>query len=133
MKPGGRFVAECGGHTNVAAIVVAFTAVLSARGFKVPTPWYFPSPESYADRLSAHGFAVESIALIPRPTPLPTGISGWLETFGGAFLDDVPAKEWKEVLSEVEALLRPCLYDEASGRWTADYVRLRFKARVAAE
>ena len=133
MKPGGRFVAECGGHTNVAAIVVAFTAALSARGHVVPTPWHFPSPESYAARLSAHGFAVQSIELIPRPTPLPTGISGWLETFGGAFLDDVPVKERGEVLSEVEALLRPCLHDEASGGWTADYVRLRFEALAVGE
>ena len=29
LKPGGRFVAECGGHGNIAAIRVALLAVLT--------------------------------------------------------------------------------------------------------
>jgi SAM-dependent methyltransferase len=32
LKPGGRFVAECGGQGNIAAIRVALLAVLTARG-----------------------------------------------------------------------------------------------------
>ena len=33
LKPGGRFVAEMGGHGNVAAILVALMAVLDRHGF----------------------------------------------------------------------------------------------------
>ena len=33
LKPGGRFVAEMGGHGNIAAIRVAFMAVLARHGF----------------------------------------------------------------------------------------------------
>ena len=33
LRPGGRFVAEMGGHGNIAAIRVAFAAVLARHGF----------------------------------------------------------------------------------------------------
>ena len=35
--------------------------------------------------------AVTQIDLIPRPTPLPTGMRGWLETFERATLDRIPS------------------------------------------
>ncbi len=33
LKPGGRFVAEMGGHGNIAAIRVALMAVLARHGY----------------------------------------------------------------------------------------------------
>ena len=51
-------------------------------------PWFFPTADEYARRPSAHGFAVESIALTPRPTPLATGMRTWLETFAGPVLGE---------------------------------------------
>jgi trans-aconitate methyltransferase len=126
LKPGGRFVAECGGQGNVAAIEVAVRAVLARRQLQPRTGRYYPSDEEYSARLAAHGFTVRTIALIPRPTPLPTGIRGWLETFERATLDRLGA-EREPALAEIEALLRPSLCD-FRGRWTADYVRLRFFA-----
>ncbi len=53
LKPGGRFVAEMGGHGNVAAITVALCATLEKFGVKDSTaliPWYFPSPDEYRER-----------------------------------------------------------------------------------
>ena len=133
LRPGGRFVGEFGGHGNVAAITVALVAVLERRGAdgRGAIPWYFPTPEAYAARLEAAGFAVESIALIPRPTPLPTDMAGWLETFGESFFVRLAPAERRAARDEVIELLRPCLCDE-QGRWTADYVRLRFAARLPA-
>ncbi|MEA2666426.1 MAG: hypothetical protein QOI11_3370, partial [Candidatus Eremiobacteraeota bacterium] len=129
LRPRGRFVGELGGHGNVAAICTALLATLAAHGVAVPrVPWYFPTPAEYAAKLEAHGFAVDTIALIPRPTPLPTGMRGWLDTFADPFLQDVPAAERGAVLDDVSALLAPTLRDRG-GRWTADYVRLRFAAR----
>ncbi len=130
LKPGGRFVGEFGGHGNVAAVMVALRAVLAARGVAVDTvmPWYFPTAEAYRAKLDAAGFAVDAIALHPRPTPLPTGMAGWLETFASPLLAALPAAERPAATEAVLALLRPTLCDEA-GRWTADYVRLRFTAR----
>jgi len=131
LLPGGRFVGEFGGHGNVAAVVTALIAVLDRHGVDgtAAMPWYFPTADEYRALLEAHGFTVDSIALLPRPTPLPTGIAGWLATFGAPFVRGLPEGERDAVLAEVERLLAPSLRD-GGGRWTADYVRLRFAARV---
>ena len=71
---------------------------------------------------------VEDIALIPRPTPLPTGIRGWLDTFERATIDRIPEPQRELFFEEVTALLKPSICD-AHGNWTAHYVRLRFLAR----
>jgi hypothetical protein len=54
---------------------------------------------------------------------------GWLETFGDNFVSMLPVEERGEVLDDAVALLRPSLC-APDGRWTADYVRLRFRARL---
>ncbi len=129
LRPGGRFAAEFGGHGNVAAITVALRAVLKRRGIEAVTPWYFPTPAEYQAKLQRAGFRVESMELIPRPTRLPTDMRGWLETFAAPFFQELPAPERLAALEEVLSLLRPALCDP-DGRWTVDYVRLRFLARL---
>ena len=124
LKPGGRFVAELGGFTNVAAISVAIRAVLARHHIDANWPWYYPSPDAYRRVLEASGFAVDDIRLFPRPTPLPTGMDGWLRTFGGAVLANVGADLRERLVGEIVELLRPSLCDE-QGHWTADYVRLQ--------
>ncbi len=129
LRPGGRFVAECGGHGCVGTIVAALDGALARRGIDSRTvnPWYFPTADDYSARLRARGFAVRSIALFPRPTPLPGDVTGWLETFAESFASTLPASSRAPFLEEVQELLRPDLCD-VEGRWTADYVRLRFAA-----
>ena len=132
LKPGGRFAAEMGGHGCVAAIAVALCATLERYGTANPAslcPWYFPTPDDYRERLERAEFQVEYIALIPRPTPLPTGMRGWLETFAIPFTKSVAEEKRSAFLDEVTESLRPVLCDE-KGRWTADYMRLRFLARI---
>ena len=127
LRPGGRFVAEMGGAGCVGAIREALGTVLARRGLDADAhePWYFPGPDEYSARLRAAGFEVRSIELFPRPTPLTTDIDGWLATFAQNFLEAVPADERAALLAEVRTLLAPRLKD-ASGRWIADYTRLRF-------
>lgn len=130
LKPGGRFVAEMGGHGNIAAVRVAFMAVLARHGFGDPEEGvnYFPTPAEYSRRLSAHGFEVKRIELISRPTRLPeSGMTGWLRTFRRGVLGGLPEPLVDTVLEETSALLAAALRDE-EGNWTADYVRLRFIA-----
>jgi trans-aconitate methyltransferase len=129
LRPGGRFVAEFGGHGCVATIETALVAALERRGLdgRRASPWYFPTDAEYRGRLERRGFRVDWIALIPRPTPLPGDVTGWLETFAEAFTGALSARERPEFLAEVREALRPSLCD-ASGAWTADYVRLRFAA-----
>jgi SAM-dependent methyltransferase len=130
LRVGGRFVGELGGHGCVGAITVGLVATLERRGVKDAAswiPWYFPTVEEYEIRLRRAGFVPQSVQLIPRPTPLPTGMRGWLETFANPFCAAVPGEERGGFLDEVTALLKPVLCD-AEGRWTADYTRLRFAA-----
>jgi SAM-dependent methyltransferase len=129
LRPGGRFVAECGGHGCVATIVRALDQALARRGVSAAAlnPWYFPTDEDYGARLRARGFVVRSIALVPRPTPLPGDVTGWLETFAESFTAALDPRERPDFLAEVRELLRPDLCDTI-GNWTADYVRLRFAA-----
>lgn len=129
LRPGGRFVAEFGGHGNVAAIVVALGAVLKQRGIDVRSvsPWTFPSAAEFRADLETAGFSVETIAIHPRPTPLPTGMRGWLETFADPFYAAIPVAGRAAAVDETIALLSPALADRG-GAWTADYVRLRFRA-----
>lgn len=129
LRSRGRFVGELGGHGNVAAIGTAIRAVGARRGADpaFTAPWFFPTPEEYGRLLTEGGFAVKEIALVPRPTPLKTGMEGWLRTFGRSFFDQFPEPERSEVVDEVLELLRPSLCD-TDGRWTADHVRLRFHA-----
>jgi len=129
LKPGGRFVGEFGGHTNIAAITVALRAVLPKYGIDAPSDWYYPTPDAYRIVLERAGFAVDDIALVPRPTPLPTGMAGWLETFRGTILDAIAPERRQAAKDEIIALLKPALCDEQD-RWTADYVRLRFSANL---
>ena len=129
LKPGGRFVAEMGGHGNVAAILVALQAVLEKHGFGGLEDGvnYYPTPGSYRARLERHGFTVQEIQLIPRPTPLPAGMAAWLTTFRSGVLASLPEALRSTVVEETVALLAPALCDEL-GNWTGDYVRLRFIA-----
>src|ERR1700721_3041608 len=130
LKPGGRFVAEMGGHGNIAAIRVALMAVLARHGYGDLEDGvnYYPTAESYALRLEKHGFRVQRIALIPRPPPLPKGgMTEWLRTFRRGVLDRLPEQLRELVVDETAALLAPALRDE-DGNWVGDYVRLRFVA-----
>ncbi len=132
LRPGGRFVAEMGGHGNIAAIRVAFAAVLARHGLADlgERGNYYPTAEAYSRRLQQHGFNVARILLFPRPTPLSaSGMKGWLNTFCRGALDALPVHLRDSAVDETVALLASVLSDE-EGHWTADYVRLRFIATV---
>ena len=131
LKPSGRFVAEMGGHGNIAAIRVALMAVLERHGCAGLEDGvnYYPAPGAYTERLESRGFAIEEMQLIPRPTPLPTGMRTWLTTFRSGVLERVPESLRDTIIDETVALLEPALRDER-GNWTGDYIRLRFIARA---
>lgn len=128
LRTGGRFVGEFGGYGNCAAIEQALVDELKLRGIDASTasPWYFPTTDEYRDRLAAAGFSVTFIELIPRPTPLPGGMLGFLATFADGFSSLVAPDQREGYPSAVCDRLEPRLW--RSGEWIADYVRLRFEA-----
>lgn len=65
LKPGGRFVAEFGGHGNVKTILNALSKVTS----KALQPWYFPTISEYSTLLESNGLEVVYVMLFDRPTP----------------------------------------------------------------
>ena len=124
LKPGGRFVAEFGGQSNVATIVAAIRA-------EVPdavNPWYYPSLGEYATRLESHGFRVTQAFHFDRPTPLEgdRGMHDWMDMFGGAMLTGLKTGERSGAVDRIVERLRPLLVRD--GVWRADYVRLRVRA-----
>jgi trans-aconitate methyltransferase len=129
LKPGGRFVGEFGGQGNVETIRRALHAGLKKRGLDPQSidPWVYPSAEQFSSRLARAGFTVTYIALIPRPTKLPTDITAWLELFAQIFINAVIESERPKFLTELARGLEPDLRGP-DGHWFADYVRLRFAA-----
>ena len=132
LRPGGRFVGEFDGHGNAEAISAAVRAVQARRGIPEQPPLYCPTADEYRARLEAAGFTVETIALVPRPTLLPSSIEGWIATFERPMLKELTLEEQDEVIAEIADELRPAICDSA-GAWTADLVHLRFSARKPPE
>jgi SAM-dependent methyltransferase len=133
LRPQGRFVGEFGGHGCVAKIKKALVEALNRRGIngEAASPWFFPTVEEYSRQLTSGGFVINYVALIPRPTPLPGNLASWLETFAESFTATLPPAERASYIWEVQEALRPDLCD-AAGKWTADYIRLRFAANKRA-
>ena len=137
LRPGGRLVAELGGHGNVAIVEGALRDALETVGMareRQPRPWYFPSLAEYAALLEQHGLEPRLMTLFDRPTTLEDGadgMAGWLRMFGHPWLAELPPERAEAVIARVEAAVRPQLWreDEADGgRWVADYRRLRVVA-----
>lgn len=68
LKPAGRFVAEFGGHGNIAAIVTAMRAAATIHGGDavLASPWFYPTDREYAALLQEGGFRVLRACLYPR-------------------------------------------------------------------
>ena len=132
LKPGARFVGEMGGEGNVRSIWSALNEELAARGHALPDrhPHWYASIEDFTATYGAAGFVEIEAQLIPRPTPLPTGITGWIRTFRAGLFDAarIGEAEQRAIAAAVERRLEPVLR-QPDGGWLADYVRLRFTMR----
>jgi trans-aconitate 2-methyltransferase len=132
LKPGGRLVAEFGGHGNTDALLEAVYQELDSLGVSEPrglNPWYYPGIGEYATVLERAGLEVTFAALFDRPTPLEGGddaLANWLAMFGACFTDALAAEQRgpfvRRVEQRAERRLRP------DGVWTIDYRRLRIRA-----
>jgi SAM-dependent methyltransferase len=132
LRPGGRFVGECGGKGNIQRLRDAFHSAgehLGMQGVETIDPWFFPSVSQYSALLENQGFEVRFMSLFDRPTPLEAGEAGlrnWIAAFAPDFYSQFDPDEREQFLRVVEQRLRPDLFRD--GRWFADYRRLRFAA-----
>lgn len=131
LRPGGRLVAEFGGHGNVSRIMAAMKTTLDqhGRGGAFVDPWYFPTVGEYATLLEKHGFEVGHAMLFDRPTPLEEGeqgMVGWYRMFGHVLVAGATEEEATRYYKEASERLKDELYE--NGRWRADYRRIRIEA-----
>lgn len=129
LKPGGRFIAEFGGHGNVSTIMQGISKVMAEHyhiDIQPRVPWYFPTIGEYTNLLEVQGFYVRSAHHFPRPTFLgkeDQGLNHWLDQFAGHFFPDFSTSERQRLYSLIRRELAPKLRN--SDGWYADYRRLR--------
>lgn len=120
LRPGGQFVAECGGAGNVATVEAAVAAVLGP----TPSHWHFAGVDETAAALARAGFTDVEVDLRPDPArPAPGDLLDYLTTVVlGGHLDRLPPAEHADFVRAVAARLpEPVI----------DYVRLNLRARLA--
>ncbi|MFO1319315.1 MAG: methyltransferase domain-containing protein [Burkholderiales bacterium] len=131
LKPGGRFVAEFGGHGNVARLESAFRRALAdVAGVDPRSPWFFPTIGEYTSLLEDAGFLVRAAWLVDRPTLLAgrDGLRHWYTMFRPDDVASLPSDVRERVFLAVEAALADRRRDDG---WMADYRRLRVTAVLA--
>jgi len=105
LRPGGRLVAQCGGHGNIARVL----EVVGER----PGTWLYATPEDTERRLRAAGFRSARAWLQPKPT-VPDDMVAFVES---VILHGMPPAEARPLAEKAAAEL-----DEL------DYVRLNIEA-----
>ena len=128
LKKGGRFVAETGCKGNVRKIENAIFETVEKYNMKAKKCWFFPTPEEKTELLEKYGLKVKRMISFPRPTLLPTGIKGWLQTFSAPVLVNVPVEMHEKLIDEITEKVEKELERNENGQILADYIRLRFEA-----
>ena len=131
LKTNGRLVIEMGGKNNVQSIMDAIKKYLpkysaANTSFNI---WYYPSLSEYTSLLEAKGFRVTYASHYDRETELKdtaNGIKDWIKMFGSSFLKNIDEVSADKMLTEIQESLRPTNF--RSGKWYADYKRLRVVA-----
>jgi trans-aconitate methyltransferase len=132
LRPGGRLLAEFGGHRNCATLEAGFGSALeTVTGRAYRSPWYFPRLPEYTGLLEAHGFIVRAAWHFDLPTALEgaDGLRQWVRQFLPQYLDGQDPGVCDAMLAVMEDRLRPSQWRD--GAWWVDYRRLRVVAEAA--
>ena len=128
LKKGGRFVVEMGCKGNVEKIENAMFEVARRHNFKAVKCWFFPTEKEETELLNKYGLKVKRMISFSRPTLLPTGIKGWLQTFSAPAFVNIPKEMHEKLIDEIAEKVEKELEKNENGQIIADYVRLRFEA-----
>ncbi len=127
LKPGGRLVAQCGGHGNVARHAVAIATVAADPEYaqhltQAKGLWNFATPEETEPRLREAGFEDPRCWLQPKPVQ-PSRPLEFISTVTlGPVLDQLPEEKRRPF---AEAVL-----GQEGEPLMLDYVRLNIEARA---
>ena len=128
LKKSGRFVVEMGCKGNVETIENAIFEIAEKHNLKAKKCWFFPTPEEEKELLGRYGLKVKRMISFSRPTLLPNGIKGWLQTFSAPAFVNIPKEMHEKLIDEIAEKLENELEKNENGQILADYVRLRFEA-----
>lgn len=125
LKPGGRLVAQCGGHGNVATHTQAIASVASDPEYaqhltEAKGLWNFADPEETERRLRDAGFAAARCWLQPKPVQPARPLEFVSTVTLGPILDQLPEEKRQPFAEAVLAASEQPL--------TLDYVRLNIEA-----
>ncbi|MDQ3974774.1 MAG: methyltransferase domain-containing protein [Actinomycetota bacterium] len=126
LRPGGRFVAQCGGDGNVAGVLAVIDRV-GARSPFAPSfagwtyPVQFAAPEATAARLAAAGFVDVDCWLQPFPVAPAEPLEYLRTVILGPHLERLPDHLRGSFVEQVAAALPVPI--------TIDYLRLNIAAR----
>lgn len=121
LRPGGQFVAECGGQGNVARVDAAVADVLG--GAADDAVWHFADIEETRRQLEHAGFVDIDVCLRPDPAMLAPGeqYEAFLATvILGGHLAKLDPSEHEDFVTAVASRI---------GEPVVDYVRLELSAR----
>jgi trans-aconitate 2-methyltransferase len=122
LRPGARFVAECGGQGNIAHVYAAVDELLGLP----PKLFNFAGVAETERRLARAGFTDIEVTLTPDPAVFPDAatLHAYLRTVVlGGYLDDMPAERHEDFVAAVAARLPEPV---------VDYVRLGISATLPA-
>jgi trans-aconitate 2-methyltransferase len=121
LKPGGRFVGQCGGAGNIANVQEAIDAVdhPALRGW--PGPWNYATPEDTSKRLRIAGFTDVWTWLQPLPVDPADPHEYFTTVILGSHLERIPDDERAAFVDAVLAQMDDPV--------RANYVRLNILAR----
>ena len=130
LRYNGQFVFEMGGSGCGRLIHEKLANKFNAHGYTYTMPFYFPKIGEYASLLEQAGFTVRYAVLFDRPTQLKgnNGLYDWIKMFVNIPFEGVNESDKENILLETVQELRDKLFDNESGLWFADYVRLRVRA-----
>jgi trans-aconitate 2-methyltransferase len=119
LRPGGQFIAECGGYGNIVTFRTALRQVCGTEGSEI---WNFADVQGTTQHLQEAGFTDLDVRLVPDPARLERGeqLEAFIATVMlGAQLRDMSDEDRRPFVHEVaQSLPEPVI----------DYVRLQISA-----
>ena len=135
LRPGGRFVAQCGGGPNLRRLLDHAHELMDSLRYRSyfgawEDPWIFAGPGETRERLARAGFVDVRTGLEPAPTRLPDA---------AAFSDFIACVCVRHHVDHLPPAVRPSFVADltacaavADPPFTLDYWRLNIEARKAA-
>lgn len=126
LKPGGRFVFEMGGHSNIEKVLNSIIITANKFGLTYADVInYYPKLGTYSSMLEYAGFKVNYAQTIERPTKLEgnEGLRNWVKMFRNNIIQQIPESKQEAFFTALEETAKSTLFQ--NGIWWADYVRLR--------